>query len=363
MICIHKETSDAKALTISLTYITPTISYPSHLSSPHFLITVPPQTHNHHNHRGGVFSFQNCYSPLLCSGNIDNHGSMRITFLTALVTLLLTGNCSQQPNVVIFRAASIDFYEKPYFGPFLRNVDCYAKLHSYSVQNCFGIKNTSTPHVITPHYWRVRKAMELVLDDTYSDDTLFVYMDVDVAMRYNDTFSIQQLVNQITNIAQEQCDIIFQDYGRNFNSGFFIIRRSPLVREFLQEWWHSCERIGFRNVWMKDQGPANNAVLRLLSKHHGVNYTDQCIHAALSSGPSAAMACYSNWMTDKLMLPPQQRFSHGICLPNNCSTTGGRFITRFGVPVCDSEYQFDSFLLHSKCAKAKAMMVKLDAKC
>jgi hypothetical protein len=280
-----------------------------------------------------------------------------------LILFSVSAHVPQSPDVVIFRAASRDFYDKPYFAPFIHNVNCYAKLHGYATRNCFAVNDTKSKYEFSAHYWRIQKAVALLRNPQFHNDTIFVYTDIDAAMRFNDTLTIPQLVKRISNIANQDCHLIFQDYTRNFNSGFFIFRRSAIVAEFLSEWWDSCERIEFENVWLKDQGPANNAVLRLLSRRKGVNYTDECIEAALAGGPSAAMACYNHWMTHKLAMPPLERFAHGICLPSNVSTNGGSFTTRFGVPVCESDYSFDRYLLHSKCAKAKAMMTQLHATC
>ena len=116
---------------------------------------------------------------------------------------------------------------------------CFAKKHNYFIHSYNSLDNllpkdsryyVDAPHLNEiPHYWRI-PASKVLLNRTENQVDFLVYMDVDIAMNYAHNVSIQALVNAIeVSLGQMKCDIILQDMSDNINSGFIIMRNSPIT--------------------------------------------------------------------------------------------------------------------------------------
>ena len=85
---------------------------------------------------------------------------------------------------------------------------------------------------------------------------------------------------------------------------------------FMSDWWEEGINGNFHNLFLHDQGYANNVALRWLSKSLNVSYDRQCLDAGQRGGNLKGFECYTNWMTNTLHLNPLLRGNAGICLPH-----------------------------------------------
>lgn len=137
-------------------------------------------------------------------------------------------------QVIIF--FSLDYKVLPkYYNIVLKNITDYCTLHNYTL---IIFDHYNDKDKISPYWYRVRDFIKL--SSQYDDDTIFMYLDLDVCVnpKYN-YLSINNMINAVDDIEKNTSDIyIGNNLGSTTNAGVIIIRNTNWSKIFLNVWWN-----------------------------------------------------------------------------------------------------------------------------
>ena len=202
-----------------------------------------------------------------------------------------------------------------YAGKFGYEMKAYNASHMAAV--FAAVPQLDVPSSLRAHMWRVPTLVHLM--QHRRDVEFLIYRDLDAAIQ-NHSFSIGQFASYVAvQMRQSRCDVILSDHGTDLNTGFIVIRTgSAAAIEYLAEWWLSIQLLHFNTSWTEDQGPSQNAVMRILSRKLGYPYADECARRALAEPfdrGEAGNRCYGKWMT-AAGFTQHNRAIDGFCFPS-----------------------------------------------
>jgi hypothetical protein len=298
----------------------------------------------------------------------------------------------KEKSVLIFYSGTRNLYKD--FKHHIANTECYAKQHGYTVEKHHNFSKFQSeqdfPNSINGFYWKVGNLIDMLDDPQYIDRyDYIVYLDHDAGIPYNSSVSIHELVSAVEQtLGNQRCDVIFQDMaGSVVNAGMFIVRPSPVAKQFVHQWWKGFADINLVHAWQQEQGIAQNTMLHFIGKSLNETYNDECLNIALniyddimknkiprsnvaSPGGKAAQACFERIMTDQYKLPPLRRHGGHVCLPSCLNEHPVRFTAR-GKGCATNKYTTDrnwdpnDLIVHSKSHRQAAVQYfkSLNASC
>ena len=137
-------------------------------------------------------------------------------------------------TVLLFSIHNFPIDHVKHYSTFIEWNACYAMRYGYIYRHynasSFHIhsSNASLSSLVrkTPHMWRVILSAELLEKENFD---FVVYLDLDVVLNFKYSVPISRFVRSIENVmSQRSCDVIFQDIGHVFNSGFYVLKRSEI---------------------------------------------------------------------------------------------------------------------------------------
>ncbi len=202
---------------------------------------------------------------------------------------------------VLYSTMNKDYYSM--YSHYHIHTYTYSNMHNYSFLHHPSTFSYSQYRLrgkpLLPHYYRIYAALQLMKGEVpaFADDihnstykyhniapkgslysihnhTWLVYIDADAFIA--EPFLSLQAILDVTEtfisrhpIATErdiECDFIAQEHNFIINSGFYVIRNTTWSLSLIERWIRECEkshRSEHNMHWVWDQGPLQNAILRV----------------------------------------------------------------------------------------------------
>jgi len=138
-------------------------------------------------------------------------------------------------NIIIF--FSLDYKTLPtYYNIVIKNITDYCNLHKHTLLIIDHYKDKDQDK-ISPYWYRVADFIKL--SSQYDDNTIFMYLDLDVCVNPKYKYlSINDIINAVDNIEGKNSDIyIGNNLGSTTNAGIIIVRNTNWSKMFLRYWW------------------------------------------------------------------------------------------------------------------------------